>query len=171
MKSGCVRVAEMRNRPQTERATRGPVRIRSDRPSEDLLSRARFQLPATSRSAVTGDPAKRDRNRAVQPGPLNARTADPGRRRPVAAPPADAAASAWECRIGGRVVGRVGLRRDARGTVSVCLFQIDPEWQHTAVAQKLMQCIRDYTAIHGCAAIVWEPGAAPGWVQQLFARR
>ncbi len=78
---------------------------------------------------------------------------------------ADRSLHAWECRIGGNVVGRVGLRHDTRGAVSIRRFQIDPEWQHTAVAEKLMRCVRDYCAAHGCDEIAWEPGAAPGWVR------
>ena len=76
----------------------------------------------------------------------------------------------WECRIGGLVVGRVGLCQDGPGVARICLFRLDPQWQHTAVATKLIRCVCDHCAAHGCSEVTWKPGAAPRWLRELFAR-
>lgn len=77
----------------------------------------------------------------------------------------------WVCRIGGSVVGRVGLRQDGLNSARICFFRVDPEWQHTSVPRKLIQCVRGHTRSQGVTRIMMEPRVVPRWLLQSLRRR
>ena len=76
----------------------------------------------------------------------------------------------WICRIAGRVVGTVGLRHAGPAAAQMCFFHVDPEWQHTSVPRKLIQCVRGHSADFCLARIVMEPRAAPRWLLRSLPR-
>jgi ribosomal protein S18 acetylase RimI-like enzyme len=77
----------------------------------------------------------------------------------------------WVCNIGGRVVGTVGLRHEGHNEARICLFRVDPEWQHTSVPKKLIQCVRAYSRRCGLTRINMEPRVAPRWMVASLRRR
>jgi N-acetylglutamate synthase-like GNAT family acetyltransferase len=77
----------------------------------------------------------------------------------------------WVCNIGGRVVGTVGLRHEGHNAARICLFRVDPEWQHTSVPRKLIQCVRAYSRRCGLTRISMEPRVAPRWLLASLRRR
>jgi hypothetical protein len=90
---------------------------------------------------------------------------------PQLVPQSKTAGLVWECRIGDLLVGRVGLRHDRPGVVRICFFRLDPQWQHTAVATKLVRRVCNHCAAYGCSDVTWNPGAAPRWLRGLVARQ
>ena len=77
----------------------------------------------------------------------------------------------WVCNIGGRAVGTVALRHEGRDTARICLFRVDPEWQHTSVPRKLIQCVRAYSRRCGLTRINMEPRVAPRWMLAALRHR
>ncbi len=82
----------------------------------------------------------------------------------------DARQWAWICRIAERVVGAVGICPDGLDGLRIRLFRIDPEWQHTSVPRKLIECVRSQAQRTGRNRIVVEPRTVPRWLLQSFGR-
>ena len=70
----------------------------------------------------------------------------------------------WVCRIDGRTVGVVGMCRDGLDGAQIGLFRVDPEWRHTSVPHKLMECVRTHAQRHDLTRIVAGSQAVPRWV-------
>ena len=77
---------------------------------------------------------------------------------------------AWICRIAEHVVGAIGVCPDGLNGLRIHLFRIDPEWQHTSVPGKLIECVRSHAGRSGCGRIVVEPRVVPRWLLQSFSR-
>jgi N-acetylglutamate synthase-like GNAT family acetyltransferase len=76
----------------------------------------------------------------------------------------------WVCRIGGRVVGAIGISLDGLDEARISLFRVDPEWRHTSVPQKLIERVRVHARRRRIGRIVAEPQLAPRWLFQSFSR-
>jgi len=91
----------------------------------------------------------------------------PDRARPAPHAPQD---WAWVCRIAERVVGAIGVAPDGLDGLCIRLFRIDPEWQHTSVPKKLIECVRNHAERCGRSRIVVEPRVVPRWLLQSLGR-
>ena len=69
------------------------------------------------------------------------------------------------------MVGAVELRHEGPDTAEICLFRVDPEWQHTSVPRKLLQCVRGHSRHYGLTRISMEPRMVPRWLLQSLRRR
>lgn len=76
----------------------------------------------------------------------------------------------WVCRISDRVVGMIGLRNAGPGMAQLRLFQVDPEWCHTSVPKKLIQCVHGQCRRAGLARMVMDARVAPPWFLQSLCR-
>ena len=74
------------------------------------------------------------------------------------------------CRIAERVVGAIGVCPDGLDGLRIRLFRIDPEWQHTSVPGKLVECVRNHAQCSGRSRIVVEPRVVPRWLLQSLGR-
>jgi hypothetical protein len=74
------------------------------------------------------------------------------------------------CRIAERVVGAIGICQDGLDGLRIRLFRIDPEWQHTSVPTKLIECVRHHALCSGRSRIVIEPRVVPRWLLQSLGR-
>ena len=77
---------------------------------------------------------------------------------------------AWMCRIAGRVVGAIGVCPDGLDGLRIRLFRIDPDWQHTSVPRKLIECVRNHAQRCGRSRIVVEPRVVPRWLLHSLGR-
>jgi hypothetical protein len=77
---------------------------------------------------------------------------------------------AWVCRIANRVVGAIGVGPDGLDGLCIRLFRIDPEWQHTSVPRKLIECVCRHAERLGRHRIVVEPRVVPRWLLQSLGR-
>lgn len=103
--------------------------------------------------------------------PRSVKMAATGRRRAKARPLTARQDYLWLCSIGGRVVGMAGVRHDGPDAARLCLFHVDPEWQHTSVPGKLIECVRGYSRHSGLSRIVMESRVAPRWLLLSMRRR
>jgi GNAT superfamily N-acetyltransferase len=74
------------------------------------------------------------------------------------------------CRIADRVVGVIGVSPDGLDGLCIRLFRIDPEWQHTSVPRKLIECVCRHARHVGRHRIVVEPRVVPRWLLQSLGR-
>jgi hypothetical protein len=75
----------------------------------------------------------------------------------------------WISALAGQVVGMVGLCHDGPHAARVRFFRVDPEWQHTCVLTRLVQCVYDYCLSHGFAKVVLPSHAIPPWMLRCLA--
>jgi CheY-like chemotaxis protein len=77
----------------------------------------------------------------------------------------------WLAEAGEKVVGSIGVGHITPDIVKIRQLRIDPEWQHTAIPNSLIDRVREYCWSHACHRIVLEYGTAPGWFTRLLERR
>ena len=76
----------------------------------------------------------------------------------------------WVAEIDGRVLGMIGVARDLEHTAEIRRLRVDPQWQQTSIAAKLLETALTHCRDEGYLKVILDTRFDPDAVLDLFEK-